>query len=148
MKYSLLDYVLTISLPTKLRTALGITTISVGGEGSYLDNFTFAMATNTWAVKGDATGSWIHEKSNDRTGTASITLNMMSPQIMVLTRLFNTYFTADNVAEGVTITLSDAASNTVVTCNDCFVQKLPDLTIKASPDTREWNFVCGQIILN
>jgi len=148
MRYSLADYVLTISIPQKLRTALGITTISVGGEGSYLDNFSFSMRKDTWETQGDDTGGWIHTKSYNRIGDASLTLNMLSEQVVQLTRLFNIYFSSEQLDEGVTITLSDASSNTVVTCNDCYVKRIPDLSIQASPGTRTWQFTCGQIIFN
>lgn len=148
MRYSLVDYVLTISIPQKLRTALGITTISVGGEGSYLDNFNIEQRNDTWETTGDNTGSWIHTKSYNRVGDASLTLNMLSEQVTQLTRLFNIYFSSEQLDEGVTITLSDASSNTVVTCIDCYVKKIPGLSIQASPGTRTWQFTCGQIIFN
>lgn len=148
MRYSLVDYILTISIPQKLRSVLGITTISIGGEGSYTDKFSFSMNNPTWQTSGDATGSWIHTKSLDRTGNATISLSMLSPQVVRLTRLFNLYFSSEMLDEGVTMTLSDASSNTVVTCNDCFITKLPDITIQDTPQQREWTFTCGQIIVN
>lgn len=148
MRYSLVDYVLTIAIPKNLRSALGLTTISVGGEGSYLDNFMISSRENAWETIGDTTGSWVHAKSYNRTGTASLTLNMLSTQVSQLTTLFNLYFTSSAVDEGVEITLSDATSNTVVTCIDCYVQRVPDLNIQSTAGSRTWQFTCGKIVHN
>lgn len=148
MKYSLVDYVLTISIPQKLRSALGLTTISIGGEGTYLDSFSFSMNSDTWSINGDNTGSYIHTKSLNRTGSSELVLNQLAPKVIQLTRLFNLYFSSDVIDEGVTMTLSDADSNTVVTCSDCFIKKLPNIEIQGTPAPRRWTFNCGKIVVN
>lgn len=147
MKYALTNYILTLKFKRALAEAIGIETLSIGGEGSYLDNFSFSLNGTLWSTKADATGSWVHKKSLDRSGKCGISMNMLSPQITTLTRLFNLYFSPESSDESLTITLSDAASNVVVTCEDCLLTSLPDLTISETPGNRNWEFTCGKIVI-
>lgn len=148
MKYSLADYIMTITIPEKLRGIYGFTSISIGGEGSYLGNFSASQSNDTWSTKGDATGSWVHSKSLSRVGTASLTLNMLSPKIVELTKLFNFYFNSNVIDEGVQITISDANSRTVVDCTDCYITRIPVIDLSETPGDRNWSFTCGRIIFS
>jgi len=148
MKYSLVEYLLTITFPAQMEREMGIKTLTIGGEGSYTDSFEFNQSRDVYSTTGDATGSWIHSKSMDRTGTAAISLSQVSNQIVQLTRLFNLYYNSDVIDEGVTITLRDNSSKTIATCNDCFITKVPAINIRETPQNRTWTFTCGQIIIN
>lgn len=150
MKYSLADYILEITLPESLSTGLGLdnNTISIGGEGSYLDNITMSLNSDLWSTNGDHTGGFIHVKNLDRTGTASLNINMLSPKNAQLTTVLNRYYNSDSSDEEINLTLSNVReSNVVVTCNSCYLTKIPALSIDTEPGARTWTFTCGEIII-
>ncbi len=150
MRYSLSDYIATVSIPNNVKSVLGFTdpTLSFGGEGSYLGHISVSQRNDTWRTEGDNTGSWVHIKNLDRTGEVRISLNMLSPKTIQLTKLFNLYYNSDIVDEGVEITISNAASSIIVTCIDCYITRMPELDISDEPGTREWVFTCGKVVIN
>lgn len=147
MRYSLADYILEITLPNSIKAILGLSddTISIGGEGSYLDSIGFSLNNNLWETQGDNTGSYIHIKNLDRTGTASLSMNMMSPKVIQLTTILSTYYNNDSDDDALTITLSNADSTLVITAESCYLTKLPDINLSNEPGNRTWNFTCGKI---
>ena len=147
MRYSLADYILEIKLPESLTLALGLDdeSISIGGEGSYLGNISIEHNSDLWSTSGDSTGSWIHIKNLDRSGTASLTINMLSPKSVQLTTILNLYYNINHDDEPMTLTLSDQNSTIVVTCISCHLRKLPAISFDNEPGTRNWVFTCGQI---
>lgn len=151
MKYSLVDYILTIEMDSNVQRTLGFEnpTISIGGEGSYLDTITIEQTQDTWDTSGDATGGWIHRKSLNRVGTAALSLNMLSPRVAQLTKLFNLYFTHPDIADsGLTLTLANAKSTIVATCIDAYITKIPSLTFSEQPGTRTWTFTAGKVTID
>lgn len=143
MQYSLSNYILTIKLPEKLSSEFGTSIISVGGEGSYLDKIEVKINKSQWNTTGDATGSWVHEKSLDRTGTCDISINMMSDKVSRFITLCNFYYGSDY--DGLTLEISDNEGDTVVTCDDCLLTAIPSLVLQSSSQTQNWSFTCGRI---
>lgn len=144
MKYSLANHVLSIEpVDASIRDMFG--TISVGGEGSYLDSITISITPSLWDTTGYATGGWVHNKNLSRVGTATISLNQMSDQVSVLKRLCNMFYSADY--EGFTLTVTNNEGTKLATCTDCYIQKIPDQQFQASAQTQSWVFTCGKITI-
>lgn len=145
MRYSLSDYILAIAnLPAKL--GLENNTISVGGTESYLNSVSAENTTNMWSTEGDATGSWVHNKSLDRTGTVTIDINQMSPQIANLVQILNAFYDSesDNVT-GMKLVLQDRNMKNVFEANDCYIQKIPSQAFGQTAATQSWVITCGQL---
>lgn len=158
MRYSLTDYILSVKVPDELRdvflTSSSETTdesanrISIGGDGSYLGNIKTSGSTQ-WDTQGDATGSWVHNKNKSKVGTLSVEINQLSDVVLKLTRLIETYYSADTVTSGLTLTISKAtgAGNSidVCTCIDCYITKQPDGGWSDKADNMNFEFTCGKI---
>lgn len=147
-RYSLAKYILTVSIPDNLVAEFGDRSVSIGGEGSYTDSITITRSVETWTTEGDSTGSYVHNQNLNKTGTAEVSLNQLSPQIAKFKTLCNLYSNADAEYDGLTLELSDTAGNVIATCNDCLINKIPDQQFQATAQNQSWVFTCGQIIIN
>lgn len=149
MRYSLSDYILSIAnLPASL--GLENNTISVGGSESYLNSVSAENTSQMWSTQGDATGSWVHSKNLDRTGTITIQLNQMSPQIASLIQILNAFYdiSNDTINNGMTITLQDRNMKHVFDAKDCFIQKIPTQSYGQTADNQSWTITCGKLTFN
>lgn len=145
MKYSLANYILSIeSNDPEIKRIFG--TISVGGEGNYLGSMTFSIANPIWSTTGYATGAWVHNKSLDRHGTATLSLAQISEPVAKFIQLCKLYYSGDY--EGFTLTLSDIAGNRIVTGVDCYITQIPDQVYENESANQSWTFTCGQINYN
>lgn len=145
MKYSLTNYILSIEpQDSQIKNMFG--TISVGGEGSYLDSISLSIANEMFTTQGYSTGGWVHTKNLDRHGTATLTLNQLSDKVGRFIQLAKISFSGDY--DGFTLTLSDIDGNKIATCIDCYISKIPDQTFGSSAATQSWSFTCGQINYN
>ena len=142
MKYSLTNYILSIE-PNDSAIKQMFGTISIGGEGSYLDTITISNAENIYSTQGYATGGWVHNKSLDRHGTASLTLNQLSDRVARFIQLAKLSLSGDYA--GFTLSLSDINGNKICTCVDCYIMKIPDQSFASSAQNQTWDFTCGQI---
>lgn len=145
MKYSLANYILSIDCnDDRLKSIFG--TISIGGEGNYLDSITLSQPTSLYSTTGYATGAWVHNKNLDRHGSATLSLNQISNAVAKFIQLAKLFYTDDY--EGFTLSLSDIAGNKIATCVDCYIEKIPDQAYTASAQNQSWTFTCGQINYN
>lgn len=158
-QYSLSDYILSVQIPEELRDVFSTSAItsssdedniiSIGGEQSYLGSITIHLDTNnTFSVEGDNTGSYVVNKNLNKSGSISITINQVSDKVKTLIRLFETYYSADTITEGMTITVSHAIGGgnqeMVAMAKDCYLN-LPDQVFGNEATTQSWSFVCGRI---
>lgn len=155
-RYSLTDYILSIKVPEELRSSFiadyietGEDSISIGGDSSYVGSIVVNQSTNQWTTEGDVTGSWVHNKSKNQTGTIVVSITQVSDKINLLNRLFQTYYSVDTVTDGLTLTLNKTlgSGNTalVATGTDCYIQSRPSFSYKDNADSQEWTFTCGRI---
>lgn len=152
-KYSLTDYTVTINVP-----AIGNIpqqTISIGGmgdngEGSCVGEISVTRNTNLFETEGDPTGSWVHNKNLDKTGTVTINLRQVSDYVIKLITICSAYETVQTRSSGLTITITphfaDDVNTQFVECNDCYIQKVPDQIFAATAAEQSWVFTCGQIL--
>lgn len=145
MKYSLANYILSIdSNDAQIKNIFG--TISIGGEGSYLDSITLNNDATIYTTQGYATGGYVHTKSLDRHGKAVISLNQLSDKVSRFIQLAKLSLSGDY--EGFTLSLTDIDGNKIATCIDCYIEKIPDQAFGQSAQNQTWSFTCGQVNYN
>ena len=149
--YSLSDYILSVVVPESLYDVYGSDNkISIGGDKSYNGVININLPTATWTTKGDATGSFYHEKNKSRVGTVTVSIAQVSDNVLRLIRLFNAYFSTDSSVQGLTMTLNRAVGNnqeTIENMNSCMLN-LPDIAYREEVSNQDWVFTCGEIIFN
>jgi len=145
MRYSLANYILSVeSNDSFIKQLFG--TISIGGEGSYLNRISLSLNKEQFSTKGFVTGGWVHDKSLDRTGVATVELNQLSDKVSKFIQLCKCFYSGDY--DGFTLTLSDINGNKVATCVDCYISKPADQDFAESSGSQVWQFTCGQINYN
>lgn len=143
MKYSLANYILSIDADdAAIRSMFGA--ISIGGEGDAIGSISLSVG-EMWSTKGYATGAWVHEKSLDRHGTASVSINQLSPTVAKLIQLAKLYYGEDY--NGFTLTITDISGNKIATCTDCYITGIPQQSFGTSASDQTWSFTCGRITL-
>ena len=147
-RYSLANYTLAITLPSELATILGLTgseSLVVGGEGSYLDTFAVELDNDMFSTKGDATGSWVHDKNLSRVGKAEISLNQLSDRVAKFKKIVNIYYQSGTDYDGVNLSLVDNQGNEIAICVDCYFIKIPRQEFGQESGNQTWSLTCGQI---
>lgn len=152
MRYSLSRYILTLALPEDFDptfvAAFG-STLSIGGEGSYVNQFQVSLNKSVWSTDGDATGSWVHNQNLDRTGTCAVQIKQVSDAVFKFIRLCNCFYTSSlSYEKGINLTLRDNEGNVIATCEDCYIDKIPEQVMSDSSAFQTWTFTCGKITFN
>ena len=161
-QYSLADYQLTIGLSDEVAAQLGLRdsfgnilkSFSIGGpgengEGSFVGSITANRAKELFTTEGDATGSWVHNKDLNRTGTITLEINQISDDVITLVQLCQIFESIQSNVGGLDLTINSATSNVsnaMVTGRDCYIQKLPELPLGETAARLSWVFTCGQIV--
>lgn len=141
-RYSLANYIVTITVPAALSDMFS--DITIGGQGKAIGSISVNRQGAIYTVKGYATGGYVFDKNLDKTGTVNISINQMSDEIIKLIRLFNAYHTGDY--DGMTISVKDNLNNkTVANCIDCMPSSIPNQSFSESSDSQEWSLGCGEI---
>lgn len=148
-RYSLADYILSISFPEDFASLVGLlqTTIEIGGEGSYLESMTVSLDNAMWSTEGDSTGSWVHNKNLSRTGKVSISLNQLSTKVAKFKEICKLYYSTNESFSGAEITLRpvNSSDDVIVRCKDCYFTKIPDQNYQPTAQNQNWELTCGQI---
>ena len=151
--YSLADYILTLGVDSvALRNLLGLSSnsISIGGEGQFLGSIRISYTTDQWSTKADATGSWVHSKSYDQSGTFTLSINQMAPAVIRFIGIVAAYYSSNEVKDGFTLTLKKAGNNETFNAvgEDCRVTKIADQDFGNEADDQDWVFTSGRITYN
>ena len=159
-RYSLADYIVTIKVPedTRIDEAIRGKSFTIGGpgvapegKGSFLGQISVERNVNAWDTEGDRTGSWVHNKNNDKTGHCQIDIRQVSDDVIRLSQMSSVYEKIQEHVPGVTITITNsyennsAGSNIAATCNDCYIEKQPQLILGETAQAQQWIFTCGQV---
>lgn len=157
-RYSLSDYVLSVKVPEDLREVFSSDDlesdnyISIGGDGSYIGSITISRTSNLWTTNADHTGSWVHNKNKDKTGSVAVNIQQVSDKVNLLIRLYETYYSSDTITEGLTITINKAVGGgnqtSIATCTDCYIQSIPSQAFGGESAEQTWTFTCGKIDFN
>lgn len=161
-KYSLADYQLTIGIPQSVAQKLNLkdaegnllTSFTIGGpgengEGSFVGQIVASRGNNLWETEGDATGSWVHNKNLNKTGTIELQIRQISDQVIELAQLCDIYESVQENVEGLTLTVNSSATEEttpMVTGVDSYIQKQADLTLAETAGMLTWVFTCGQVM--
>lgn len=145
MRYSLANYILSIE-PNDATIKQMFGTIAIGGEGSTTGSISLTPNETMYKTTGYATGGWVHDKSLNRTGVASITLNQLSKAVSKFIQMCKVFYADDY--DGFTLSLSDINGNKVATCIDCYISKIPAQEFGATAADQTWDWTCGQINFN
>lgn len=152
--YSLADYTLKIDFPAAVAAKLGGyldgTGLTIGGpgesrEGSFLGQIRIRRNTDTWSTQADPTGSWVHSKTLDRTGTVELNIREVSDTILKLIYICQIYEDDLTGLDGMTITIFNG-TRTVATANDCMITKVADQEHGETAVEQSWAWTAGQIM--
>lgn len=150
--YSLADYSLSVTIPAV--GDLPEETFKVGGpgdtgNGSCVGQIVVSRNQNLFETEGDVTGSWVHNKSLNRTGTITVDIRQVSNYIVRFILACNAFEKDQNRTGGMTITLTPAfntePNSQIMTATDCFFQKVPDQNFGPSAQMQSWVITCGRI---
>lgn len=144
-RYSLANHILSIK-PNDPSIASIFGTLTIGGEGSYLNSVRVRRQDDLWNTTGFATGAWVHNKNLSRIGSVEVTLNQLSDQVAKFITLCETYYTGDY--DGFTLTLTKNDGSKICTAIDCYISKVPDQEFLTAAQDQTWAFTCGQITYN
>ena len=161
-QYSLADYQLTIGFSDSIATLLNLrdeegnllTNYSIGGpgengEGSFVGQILVTRNKDLFTTEGDPTGSWVHNKNLDKTGTIQIDITQISDDVVKLIQLCQIYQSVQTNMPGLELTINSVASSTsttMVTGRDSYIQKVPDITLGETAQRLSWIFTCGQVV--
>lgn len=161
-QYSLADHQLTIGISEIVARSLGLrdsygnllTNFTIGGpgengEGSFVGQIVVKRNQDLFTTTGDPTGSWVHDKNLNRTGSIEINITQISDDIVLLSQLCQMFEALQTNTPGLELTISSTGSGTsttIVTGRDAYIQKLPDLTFAERAQALTWIFTCGQVI--
>lgn len=146
MVYSLANYKMTITSSDANLIAVFGESMTIGGNGSQVGQFSVSDLQNQHSVQNYATGGYVFSKSYDRTGQISVQLNQMSDEVGKFKNLVNLYYGGDYGT--LTIVLTNNENEKVVECIDCLPEGIPGQTFGNSASSQTWNFVVGKITIN
>lgn len=147
MKYDLTQYSLSIvpddpALSQLVSVIGGMVVTSANGNG--VDKIDVSYSTDQWSTKGYANGAWEHNKSYNRTGTASVSLSQLSEAIARFSKFCNLWYSGNY--NGLTLTVTNNMTGaSVCICHDCYITRIPSQDFGESAATQTWSFTCGLI---
>ena len=157
-RYALTDYILTLTIPdnslipeTIRGQQFAIGGAGVSGEGSFLGEIALSRNKDAWETEGDYTGSWVHNKNNDKTGECKVQIRQVSDTVIQLAQICAIFESIQDAVEGLKLQVTSAyvdntsGTNIIATCNDCYIKKLADITFGDTAALQDWTFTCGQI---
>ena len=162
-RYSLADCLVTIDFPgiTDGDRSIPQRTFTIGGPGdsneagSYMGEIKITRAVEAFTTEGDYTGSYVHNRNLNKTGTVELTIRQVSDKILQLLYIANAYEGAllknfRSSGKGLTITVQvgsnyNGVQDTFITCSDCMINKIPDQVYGETAATQDWTFTAGII---
>ena len=160
-RYSLADHIVVITLPDDNQEVLersGLKAnapITIGGpgqngnEGSFVGSIKVSRKEDLWDTQGDPTGSWVHNKSLNRTGNVDIDINQISDDVIRLSMICNAYEAIQGAVGGLTIEVINAFNldlPSIAVCSDCLITKIPDQNLGEKAEEQGWSFTCGRVM--
>jgi len=158
-RYSLADYQVAIDIPS-IGDYAGSKFVIGGpgndGQGSYLGEIKITRSVEAFTTEGDVTGSWVHNRNLNKTGTVELTIRQVADEIIKLILASNAYESAiENVGtykyiKGIHISVGlpatyDGVATTFIECTDCMINKIPDQVFGENAATQTWVFTAGRI---
>lgn len=150
-RYALSDYELQITFPSAPNGEQRLPDLCIGGpgqngyEGSFLGSIKVTRNNNLWDTDGDPTGSWVHSKNLNRTGTVELDIRQVSDDVLKFAYICSFYESNEqDTLGGCTIRIVNSYNGLAVAeCLDCYITKVPDQNYGASAETQAWTFTSG-----
>ena len=144
--YSLANYKMTItSSDVNLISVFGAS-MTIGGNGSQVGNFSVSLNDSIHKKQTYATGGYVFSKSYDRSGTISVSLNQLSDEVGKFKNLVKLYYGGDYGT--LTIVLTNNENEKVVECIDCLPKEIPTQSFGSDASSQNWSFEVGKITIN
>lgn len=150
-RYSLADHLVKVTLPAGVLvggTNIGGMVLEFGGPGnnaqtgSFMGEITVERTNDTWTTEGDPTGSWVHNKSLNKTGTVTMQLRQVADDIIRLQMLAQVFENGD--FPGCKIEVF-AGTDTVARAEDCYIAKVPPQVYGDTAAMQTWSWTAGRI---
>lgn len=150
-RYSLADHTVRVTLPDNLSmngNNIGGMVLKFGGPGengitgSMIGNISVARANDTWRTEGDATGSWVHNKSLDRTGNVTLNIRQVSDDIIRLQMLAQIYEAEDFPGCKIEVYCGDLV---VARAEDCYITRIPEQAFGDTAAMQSWSWTSGRV---
>lgn len=153
-RYSLADHTVKITLPDDLYmggTNLGGKVLTIGGpgqngqDGSFVGSIGVGRTNDMWSTTGDPTGSWVHNKNLDRTGSVTLSIRQVSDDVIRLMMVSNVFEQdSDRNGKGCKIEVFSGA-DVVARAEDCYITKIPDQNFGETAENQEWAWTAGRV---
>ena len=118
--------------------------VEIGGEGDYIGSASVARSTNIWTKETDATGAYVFNQNLDRSGEVSVDIKQVSDKVLNLYYYSTSIYENTNLQGGAYISIQ-RNGETIVECEDCFIEKVPNLPFQAAAQNLSWRFLSGRI---
>lgn len=146
MVYSLANYKMTITSSDRNLIAVFGESMTIGGNGSQVGQFSVSLNAEIHGIDAYATGGYVYSKNYDRSGTIGVQLNQISDEVGKFKNLVKLYYGGDYGT--LTIVLSNNENEKVVECIDCLPNKIPDQEFSSEAGNQTWEFLAGKITIN
>tara|TARA_B100000683_G_scaffold277527_1_gene336658 strand:+ start:4385 stop:5059 length:675 start_codon:yes stop_codon:yes gene_type:complete len=117
--------------------AVKVTVAGVNLVGFSEEKVTVERANNAWELNVGCDGEATRVKSNDLSGTITVTLQQTSPSNDFLTTVF---YNDQNNDECVKIEIVDSSGKSKIVADKAWVEKMPDATYAKAHSDRQWVF--------
>ena len=114
-----------------------VTVAGVNLVGFSEEKVTVERANNSWELNVGCDGEATRVKSNDLSGTITVTLQQTSPSNDFLTTVF---YNDQNNDECVKIEIVDSSGKSKIIADKAWVEKMPDATYAKAHSDRQWVF--------
>jgi len=114
-----------------------VTVAGVNIVGFSEEKVTVERANNSWELNVGCDGEATRVKSNDLSGTITLTLQQTSPSNDFLTTVF---YNDQNNDECVKIEIVDSSGKSKIIADKAWVEKMPDATYAKAHSDRQWVF--------
>ena len=152
-RYSLADHTVVVTMPT-FSGIPGMDEISgkqlkFGGpgqnnqDGSFIGSITVTRENDTWSTEGDATGSWVHSKSLNRTGSVRLSIRQVSDDViylMMIAQMFENF----SLPHGMDIVVFNGGER-VAEAEDCYLTRIPEQVYGDTAVTQDWGWTAGRV---
>lgn len=145
-RYSLAEYRMQVVVPKDVTGTELLLTFGGPGEnqeGSFVGQIAVSRSSDTWTTDGDVTGSWVHNKSLNKTGTISLQIRQVSDDIIRLISLARLY-EENNPEAGCEITIL-RGDVIVERGTDCYLTRVPEQVKGDTAEMQTWQWTCGRI---
>lgn len=137
---SLASFVLTLTNPNRGDQ------IQIGGGGKLIGQVTYSYDNTMFAITSTADGGVVGSHNASMMGKVNITFTQTSPDIDTLVNYILWCRSNPELAGEANITAKDSSNVFAFKASGCLPEKIPDNTLGAEANTRQFTFLCSELI--